>query len=256
MPLRRNEKRDRSQLGERIDAARKRKGMTLSAVAQAAGYDQRTVRNVIKGRSTRPATLKEICEVVGINHEADGDTPTKVAKREHGAYVLSHFDNLIGQFYAIRRSFSYENAIVQSIFRIQWNEQRQCLTFEENQKYHSSHLDQIVDHSQSGDVYFSNTIGLVHLLTNVDGALRLITVARLDPDCMSMGGAVLTQAREPIYYRPSVSPIRFFKIADSLDCQPRAILPNHAEYDDLNKKLVETERMLTSFSFTKVDTTS
>jgi hypothetical protein len=169
------------------------------------------------------------------------------------AYSLHLYKSLLGFFHVYRRSFSYKDTLIRSVYEIAWNAQRSCLTFEEKQDFHSPQLQKGFDYSQSGDIFISNTIGLVHLLTKFSGALRLITLKQLDPERVTLGGIVLTQAQAP-YYRPSASAIYFRKIAasDATNTYQKAakvIDASDPEYEDANVSLIEVERVVDSFAF-------
>src|ERR1043165_3999869 len=56
----------REQLGQRLEHARRRLGLTLDDVGQRAGYDARTVRKAIRGERIRLATLHHICKALGV----------------------------------------------------------------------------------------------------------------------------------------------------------------------------------------------
>jgi hypothetical protein len=192
---------------------------------------------------------------VGVKQEEGIDRRPETANSEHGAYALHHYESYLGEFYAYRRSFTFPGTIIRSLYRITWSEERECLIFEEDQKYHSTRLQRDVDHSQSGEIYISNVTSLLHLLTKFEGALRLVTLARLDPEKRTMGGIVLTQAKEPFYYKPSVSPICLRKIdqpneplADGIRGAPKTMTPNDPDYAEASQLLIEVEQTVAGFA--------
>jgi transcriptional regulator with XRE-family HTH domain len=246
----------RLDLGRRIDGARKKIGFTLVQLAARAGYDERTIRNVIRGRPTRPATLRDICKVIGVSLDTrEAAKRVEIADKEHGGYTLNHFQGYIGLFYAYRRSFSFPRNIVRSLYEFAWNGERGCLVFRETQHYDSPNLKQTIDFSQDGEVFISNMTGLIHLLTKADGALRLVTLTKLRPADRVIRGVVLTQAQGEFYYQPSVSPI-FLQAVDkqaSLDeLAQRAgpIQPGDPDYQRINAALTEIGRRVAIFALT------
>lgn len=246
----------REQLGRRIDDARKKIGYTLVQLAQRAGYDERTIRNVIKGRPTRVATLRDICKVVGIGVEAGlADKPVEIADKDHGGYTRNHFESYIGLFYAYRRSFSFPKNIIRSLYEFTWNGERGCLVFREVQQYESPNLKRIMDFSQEGEVFISNMTGLIHLLTKAEGSLRLITLTKLRATDRMIRGVVLTQAQGEFYHQPSVSPI-FFQAADTnasfdeLAGRAGPIQPGNPDYQRINAALADIERRVAIFALT------
>src|SRR5262245_23105920 len=75
MGLERLEEAARLMLGQRIERARNSKRLTLADLASRAGYDERTIRNVIKGQKTRIGTVEDICKVLEISvTERSSDT--------------------------------------------------------------------------------------------------------------------------------------------------------------------------------------
>jgi transcriptional regulator with XRE-family HTH domain len=245
----------RAELGRRIEGARRKIGFTLVQLAARAGYDERTIRNVIKGRPTRPATVRDICKVLGVAIDSPETKAVEIADREHGGYTRNHFENYTGMFYAYRRSFSFPRNIIRSLYEFSWNGERGCLVFRETQHYDSPNLKQTIDFSQEGEVFISNMTGLIHLLTKAEGALRLVTLTKLRAADRVIRGVVLTQAQGEFYYQPSVSPI-FFQAADkqaSLDeLAQRAgpIQPGDPDYARIDAALTDIERRVGIFALT------
>lgn len=239
--------RDSKQLGEYIDAERRKKRITQERLADASGCNVRTLRRVIRGQPVRFETINSICKVLKIDHES-AIRRADVAGDEHGGYTLKHYEAYLGDFFAYRRSFTLPNALIRSKYQIAWDSERNCLAFKENQKLHQAQVEEASDYSQSGEIFISNTIGLLHLLTRFDGALRLVTLKRLDPESVTLGGIVLTQAQAP-YFRPSVSPVLLRKITDrAISDEPKIIDGADPEYLEVNTLLVEIERNVASFA--------
>ena len=193
-------------LGERIQAKRQKMGLTLKQLAEKAGYDERTIRNVIKGKHTRPQTLATICQVLDIEMN-DEEEYVNVADK-HGKYTLELFWDYEGCYLAYRRSFTFPNTLVRSAYEIKWDEKSECLTFTELQLHQAPNAKRVID--LKGEMFISNSIGLVHLLTKHEGALRLVTLTKLNENAMQ--GVVLTQAKHPVFYQPAVSPIFLQKL--------------------------------------------
>jgi transcriptional regulator with XRE-family HTH domain len=246
----------REQLGRRIDVARKKIGFTLVQLAERAGYDERTIRNVIKGRPTRPTTLRDICKVINISVEPEAaDKRIEIASEEHGAYTLNHVGDYVGLFYAWRRSFSFPKNIIRSLYQFTWDAGRRCLVFREVQRYESPDLKCTIDFSQEGEVFISNRTGLIHLLTKAEGALRLITLTKLRSADGVIRGVVLTQAQGDFYFQPSVSPI-YFQAADAgasiedLAQRVGPIVPGDPDYAHISAALTDVERRIAIFALT------
>jgi transcriptional regulator with XRE-family HTH domain len=249
MGLERLDEAARFMLGQRIERARHNKRLTLADLANRAGYDERTIRNVIKGQKTRVGTIEDICKVLEISvTERSSDT----ADEAHGGYTYNLYHEYIGLYYACRRSFSFPGSLLRSIYEIRWNKELGCLFFEETQRYRLTSARDIQDYSQCGEIFISGRIGLLHLVTMAEGAVRLVTLSKLGLDG-TMKGIVLTQAPGPFYWHPSVSPILFRKADPELSAEELhkaigLIPPDSAEYQDLNQSLIDIEQNVGKFA--------
>ena len=252
MALGKLKRRPQSNLGRRVDAERKIRGYSLEQLATRAGYNERTIRNFINGKSTRPRTKIEICSAVGIDIQKEQGS--KRAKRiqaadaDHGTYNRDHFREYIGCFFGYRRSFQTEGNL-RSFYEFFWSDEHSCLRFKEAHRYYSPRLKRLVNYDQEGDVFVSNSIGLVHLLTKFEGALRLITLTKLHHDEMTMCGIVLTQAERPNHFEPAASPIFLEKAkagtAVDLVKQVGILEPRDPDFQAANAILDQVEKDVT-----------
>jgi transcriptional regulator with XRE-family HTH domain len=247
----------RLQLGAKIDYSRKRRGWTLAVLAEKSGYDERTIGNVIHGRPTRLKTVHEICSVLEIDVEQLSNKPARIASERHGGYNLENYSDYLGQFYAVRRNFTEDNSVFRSIFKFQWSDTNHCLEFEEHQRYIDRLTKKLQDYTQSGQVFISNQMNLVHLVTIEKGAVRLLTMTKLiPPDADTMEGVVVTQSKNGAYMRPSVSPIFFTKLAAPATIEQMMgtvgpLYPHDDGYGELVAKLSEVENKTVLFSETR-----
>lgn len=236
-----------TELGERIEAERNKRRMTKHELADAARCDVRTLYRAIKGKPVRSQTRRSICAVLNIDPETFARR-VDVADDEHGGYTRHHYEACVGTFVAYRRSFTVANAIVKSAYRISWSDELNCLAFVEDQKFSSNQSEEANNYSQSGEVFISNAIGLLHFLTKFEGALRLVTLKRLDADSLRWGGVVLTQARGP-YFHPSASPIYLRRADDSeFGLGAKIINASDPEFGEANTLLNEIDRDVASFA--------
>ena len=143
--------------------------------------------------------------------------------------------------------------LVRSIFEFQWADQLNCLTFHEHHTYYSKRLGKQVNYDQSGQIFISNSIGLVHLVTQTAGAIRLITLTRLHHDDHIMSGAVLTQMEKAgNFFQPSCSPIYLRKIESNdlaeLKRNVGPVEPRDPDYSGANDHLLRIQREVVNFS--------
>lgn len=180
------------------------KRIPVKVLAQDAPCNERTIRNFLNGASVKDDTIRKICGAAGIDFDQEVDQRGGTAKSsnlDHGSYSQELVQDYIGAFYAYRRSFSSPGNLLRSLYQFDWDKNHRCLRFREFQSYQSARLQRRVKYDQEGDVFISNTIGLVHLLTVERGALRLVTLTRLHHDENIMRGLVLTQAEWPDHYQ-------------------------------------------------------
>ncbi|TBG08436.1 XRE family transcriptional regulator [Rhizobium leguminosarum] len=239
---------DRQQLGLRIDKARRAMGLSFVLLAQRTGYDERTIRNVVKGLPTRVSTVAEICQALGLDpSHAEEHRSIKIADEDHGGYTFSQYDEYIGLYHATRRSFTYRNRLVRSIFDFSWSIEKNCLIFQETQILRSERSDLVLDYSQTGEIYISNTTGMIHLQTLKEGSVRLVTLTKMRMDDRTLHGMVLTQSPQSFYYKPSVSPIYLQKDRGEIDhhnlsATVRSIADDDPAFEEANEHLLEIER--------------
>jgi hypothetical protein len=250
--------RARKALVKKVEQACRSKHLAPKALAQDANCNVRTIRNFLNGKSLREDTLQRIARAAGVDFEVAlaverGVQITKSTSAEYGMYSKDLVQSYIGYFFAYRRSFSIPENIIRSLFKFEWDDKRPCLSFKEFQTYHSPFLARRVSYDQKGDVYISNTIGLVHLLTVQLGAVRLITLTQLHHDENFMRGVVLTQAEWPDHFQPSISPIYFRKVLHEQDLDRLVekvgpIEPGDSDYTDVSRILVQTEVSVAKFA--------
>lgn len=203
-------------LGKRIEAERNVRGLSQIALAEKAGCSPKLIRKLINGEKTRGKILSEICAALGIR--LDDGNPTEVTDAEHGSYTLNNFAQYEGFYFAYRRSFVQPRNILRSLFEIKWDKKGRLLRFNEFQKYMSSETGEMVDRSQSGEVFVGSRSNLLHLLTRDRGAVRLITLFPFrmqHPEDFKMSGIVLTQSPKQFRYLPSAAAITFEKAKGS-----------------------------------------
>ncbi len=227
----------RKALVKKVDEICREKNLPAKALAEDVGCHVRTIQNFLNGKPIKEVTIRKICAEVGVDFDAGTRkeiATTLSSNAQHGSYSEALVQDYVGYFYAIRRSFSVPGDFVRSLFKFEWEKNHNCLRFKEFQSYDSSVLKRRVSYDQTGEVFISNTIGLVHLLTVQLGALRLITLTRLHHDQNFMRGVVLTQKEWPDHFQPSVSPIYFRKVLDDSNPEELAQLVGHIGANDAN----------------------
>lgn len=200
---------------EMIRAAMEKKAWTKEKLAQESGYEERTIRKVLKGVAVRSQTIIDVCEALEIEAgvPARDDDEIEVAEPWYGSYARTPYKHYEGAYFAYRRSFTLPRTFVRSVYEIKWDDEDWIFTFQEHQSFISSHKrSHKVDHSQSGEVYISQFTDLVHLVTVNLGAVRTITLTKMRGAEPTMRGSVLTQSDRGLFYQPSVSAIYLERI--------------------------------------------
>lgn len=231
-------------LAARAEAARKRLAMSLEELASKTGYSEKTIRNFEKGKATRPKTARDICQALGLGGRSRKGKVVKATDVDHGEYTYDQFKSYLGYFYAYRRSFDIAENLIRTIFEFIWDDANKCLRFHQHHTYYSKRLGRLVKYDQSGEVFMSNSIGLVHLLTKEQGAVRLVTLTKLHHDEHTMAGVVLTQMEQPgNRFQPSASAVYLRKAEGDLaelkrhvgPLEPRD--PDHATATDQLRRI-------------------
>lgn len=248
-------------LGERIASARRNRSLTLVQLAERARLDERTVRTAITGEYVRPGSLKAICDALEIDVDED-DEKIYLADERFGSYLLDHYKEYVGHYYCYRRSFTFPLHILRSVYEIRWcaDKDNEGLKFREIQKYDSINFRKKIDFSQDGDVYISNSTNMVHFITSNRGAIRLVTLTKMQCDDGTengtLSGIVLTQAKKSGYHQPSTSAIFFQKLEngkpeEELTINVGAITPEYEDYQYLNDVLIDIEKNVGIFAVTQ-----
>lgn len=151
----------------------------------------------------------------------------------YGGYSREQVAPYLGSYIGIRRSVTYPSHFLGSLFDIYWDDEIGAARFYEDNKFTDTDGRER-DYSQPGTLHVSAQIGVIHLLTSEQGALRLITLTRMQIDRV-MYGAILTQVSEAGFYRPAKSTIfmrKFDRDGDSEVNELRGpIRPGHKQYD-------------------------
>jgi transcriptional regulator with XRE-family HTH domain len=234
----------RKERARRIDKARLMKGWTRTQLADAAGYSEKTVFNLLAGKAVHNLTVVNVCQSLGIEPELEDESQfVEVADAAYGEYPRGPHRKFEGGYFAYRRSFSSPARLMRTCFEIEWAED-EGLIFREHSQFQSGRRQ--VDNSQSGRVHISQTTGLVHLVTSVEGSVRLITLTKMIGGEDVMRGAVLTQIDRAAYYLPAFSPIVLRKLRDfDLDKHRAMVGPiddSAEEYEFICEELAHTER--------------
>jgi transcriptional regulator with XRE-family HTH domain len=242
------------EIGQRIDRLRQAHRMTYEQLARKAGYDERTVRNIVHGQPCRPLTLRAVCEAVGLtNVDANVET-VEFSDENHGAYNERQMGKYCGLYKLYRNSHVNLDTILPSQLMVCWSSDEACLVFTEFQ-WSLDKSGRKIAHSQSGEIYMNDASGLLHFLTISKGMVKLMTLTQLQLPEMVMKGGVFAQARIAFYQRPAIGPVLLRKVSDQVLPQRELaplleeITPSHPEYNEIAEEFqaIEREVLLSTF---------
>ncbi|MGI9521502.1 MAG: helix-turn-helix transcriptional regulator [Hyphomicrobiaceae bacterium] len=209
---------------ERIRIAMVEKKITQAALADAAECHEKTIQNLMAGRSVRDQTLFDVCMVLDLDFDAvraqwnqtaapssdtsfceTSGTDTNIAPIYMGGYTRDAVDHLIGRFLTVRRAFTTNNSIIAYRTDIDWDDRWPSLLFEEHNRPD-------VDYAHRGRVYVPPTSQFIHLVSLTKGAMRMIVLAQLD-QTLQMRGLITTLSRRGADIRPVSTPIVYRKLS-------------------------------------------
>lgn len=207
---------------ERIRTAMVEKKMTQAELADIADCHEKTIQNLLGGRSVRDQTLFDVCMVLGLDYPplrdawhgeaatlANGETRDlkgdggMVAPTYMGAYTQAAVDHYIGSYLTVRPAFSTPGVIVAYRTDIVWDPEWPSLLFQERDRPD-------VPYSHRGRLYIPASSMFIHLVSLTKGAMRMVMVSQLDR-AGEMRGLITTLNKQRATYVPVATPIVYAK---------------------------------------------
>lgn len=249
---------------QRLRTAMIERKITQAELADAADCHEKTIQNLLNGRSVRDQTLFDVCMVLGLDYdlvkrefaegkvvaepipatareqEPAGGAPARagIAPLHMGAYTREAVDHYIGSYLTIRPAFR-DGGIVHA-FRtdIAWDDEAGCLAFSEHDRPDR-------DYAHRGHLYVPASSMFLHLVSLTKGAMRMVLVSQLDRQGR-MRGLVTTLTRlRGAMYMPVSAPIVYLKADAASDRdfsreECGELGPAHARYEEFRGLLAET----------------
>lgn len=203
---------------DRIKTALVEKKLTQAELADAADCHEKTIQNLLGGRSVRDQTLFDVCMVLGLDypelrdawhgegHPPPNDVPKElrgeggvVAPTYMGAYTRAAVDQYIGNYLTLRKAFSTPDAIVAYRTEIVWDPEWPSLLFQERDRPDAPY-------SHRGRLYIPASSMFIHLVSLTKGAMRMIVVSQLDR-AGEMRGIITTLNKQGAMFVPVATPI-------------------------------------------------
>jgi DNA-binding Xre family transcriptional regulator len=234
-----------------IKTAMIEKKMTQAELADSADIHEKTIQNLLSGRSVRDQTLFDVCMVLGLDFNKvraawgrDGAEPrdapepdgveARAAPVYMGAYTRAGVDHYIGSYLTVRPSFTVPGAIMAYRTDIAWEDEWPSLVFQERDRPDKPFL-------HRGRLYIPASSMYVHLVSLTKGAMRMVMVSQLDPGGQ-MRGLVTTLAKQRAQLMPVSAPIVYLKRDDFAGAALGEITegqPGHREYRQIIDDTVE-----------------
>ena len=224
------------------------KKMTQAELADAADCHEKTVQNLLGGRSVRDQTLFDVCMVLGLDfeevkdewhgsvavgdrgpYETSGGTTERraiggrVAPLYMGAYTRDAVDDYIGSYLTLRPDFTTGRKIIAYRTDISWDDEWPSLLFQERDRPDAPY-------SHRGRLYVPASSSFIHLVSLTKGAMRMIVVSQLDRDGM-MRGLITTLNKQRASYVPVATPIVYAKQEAPAAGSLGVIAPGHASHE-------------------------
>jgi transcriptional regulator with XRE-family HTH domain len=234
-----------------IKTAMIEKKMTQAELADAADIHEKTIQNLLSGRSVRDQTLFDVCMVLGLDFqkvraawagedraseprdapEPDG-TEGRAAPVYMGAYTRAGVDHYIGSYLTVRPSFTLEGGIMAYRTDIAWEDDWPSLVFQERDRPDKPFL-------HRGRLYIPASSMYIHLVSLTKGAMRMVMVSQLDP-AGQMRGLVTTLSKRRAQLLPVSAPIVYLKRDDFAAAALGEIGADHASHREYAQLLAET----------------
>ncbi|MFN3622865.1 MAG: helix-turn-helix domain-containing protein [Hyphomicrobium sp.] len=232
-----------------IKTAMIEKKLTQAQLADAADCHEKTIQNLLSGRSVRDQTLFDVCMVLGLDFdklkgawggpgpaagapaELQGENGGEVAPLYMGAYTRAAVDHYLGSYLTLRASFSRPDCIVAYRTDITWDPDWPSLLFQERDRPDAPY-------SHRGRLYIPASSMFIHLVSLTKGAMRMIVVSQVDR-FGEMRGIITTIHKHGAMLVPVATPIVYAK-REAFDGNLGDITPAHASYASYKKLLDET----------------
>jgi len=234
---------------QRIRTALIEKKMTQAELADAADCHEKTIQNLLGGRTVRDQTLFDVCMVLDLDFdetkilwsgiappgEPQRDEPgqpgaaTEVAPVYMGAYSRAAVDHYIGIYLTLRPAFTIPDTMIAYRTDITWDASWPSLLFEERNRPDAPY-------SHRGRLHIPPSSQFIHLVSLTKGAMRMVVLSQLT-QAQPMCGLITTLSKNGATIRPVSAPIIYRKIDDPDAHAYGEIAPGHPAHADYRDEL-------------------
>ena len=206
-----------------IKTAMIEKKLTQAELADAADIHEKTIQNLLSGRSVRDQTLFDVCMVLGLDFdkvkaawvregretrdapEANG-AEGRAAPVYMGAYTRAGVDHYIGSYLTLRPSFSVPGGVMAYRTDVTWDDEWPSLLFQERDRPDKPYM-------HRGRLYIPTSSMYIHLVSLTKGAMRMVMVSQLGPT-EQMHGLITTLHKQRAAFLPVSAPIVYVRRDD------------------------------------------
>jgi len=234
---------------DRIKTAMVEKKLTQAELADAADCHEKTVQNLLGGRSVRDQTLFDVCMVLGLDFHGLRDAwhgesvavesvPSDlrsgggVAPTYMGAYTRAATDHYIGSYLTLRRAFSIPDTIVAYRTDISWDPEWPSLVFQERDRPDAPY-------AHRGRLYIPASSSFIHLVSLTKGSMRMIVVSQLDR-AGEMRGIITTLNKQRATFIPVATAIIYARRESFTEDEFGELTASNKAYAGYKRLLDET----------------
>ena len=152
-----------------------------------------------------------------------------VSAQNYGGYSRASVTDLEGCYVCFRPAFTRPGVITAYLVDLRWDEAVSCLTFEESARADAGH-------TQRGRVYIPEGRPFISFVTVERGALRLVTVSRLELPQSARGLMMTLSNPGGMHFTPVSAPVVFKRIVDKVP-QLGFIEPEAPDYESYRQEL-------------------
>jgi DNA-binding Xre family transcriptional regulator len=233
---------------DRIKTAMVEKKMTQAELADASDCHEKTIQNLLGGRSVRDQTLFDVCMVLGLDFHglrdawhgetvalANGPMELKgdggiVAPVYMGAYTRAAVDHYIGSYLTLRRAFSKPDMIIAYRTDITWDPEWPSLLFQERDRPDAPY-------SHRGRLYIPSSSMFIHLVSLTKGAMRMVVVSQIDR-AGEMRGLITTLHKQRATFTPVATPVVYAR-RDVFDAAALGEITSQSSFFSAYKALID-----------------
>jgi DNA-binding Xre family transcriptional regulator len=236
------------------------KKMTQAELADAADCHEKTIQNMLSGKSVRQQTLFDVCMVLGLDYQEtlhlwhgggalpaaiESDRPSapppsspemtghggEIAPVYMGAYTRAGVDHYLGQYLTIRPAFSTPGMIIAYRTDVIWDPAWPSLLFEERDRPDAPY-------AHRGRLYIPASSQFIHFVSLTKGAMRMVLVSQIDRQG-SLRGLITTLNKRKAQFVPVSAPIVYQKLESFADSPLGEITAQDAAFQRYRSMLDE-----------------